>query len=159
MKGQVARYAVVSVLALALLVGVMLLVRPLIFSVAGPRDDSVYAVGPTGSISATAPLVEELLLNTPHRLLGERPNGPHAAITVVVSRTLTGLYSVVNAWSPVSNCAVTVREDRLVDCRAHAWTFTGDPFATADPPLQRFPVTSENGAVVVDFTHPLDAAR
>lgn len=159
MRAQLARYALATALALALLVGVMLLVRPLIFSVAPPRDDSVYAVAPTGSVPATAPLVKELLLNGPHGLLGERSNGTHAALTVVVSRTVTGLYSVVNAWSPVSNCALTVREDRVVDCKAHAWTFTGDPFDTADPPLQRFPVKSDNGAVVVDFTHPLDAVR
>jgi len=34
---------------------------------------------------------------------------------------------------------------------------TGDPFASGDPPLQSFPVTNANGAVIVDFTHPVDA--
>jgi hypothetical protein len=157
-RGQVGRYAAAALAAFALLLGVLLLVRPAIYSVAPPRDDSVYAVGTTASVPATAPVVKDLLLNLPHGLLGERRTGEHAAITVVIARSLTGLFSVVNAWSPVNDCALSAREDRLVDCRGRAWTFAGDPFAGGDPPLQSFPVTSQNGALVVDFTHPVDAA-
>jgi len=152
----VARYLVAAVVAFLLLLGLLLLVRPLIYSVAPPRDDSVYAVVTAASVPTTEPLVRELLLNSPHGLLSERRSGEHAVITVVVSRGLNGLFSVVNAWSPVNDCALTARPDRVVDCRGRAWTLAGDPFTTGDPPLQSFPVTNQNGALVVDFTHPVD---
>ena len=152
-----ARYLVAAVVAFLLLLGLLLLVRPLIYSVAPPRDDSVYAVVTAASVPTTAPVVKELLLNSPHGLLGERRSGEHAVITVVVSRGLNGLFSVVNAWSPVNDCALSARPDRVVDCRGRAWTLAGDPFTTGDPPLQSFPVTTQNGALVVDFTHPVDA--
>ena len=157
MRSLVARYALATAVAFLLLLGLLLLVRPLIYSVAPPRDDSVYAVGTTASVPATAPVVKDLLLNASHGLLGERRNGEHAAITVVISRSLTGLFSVVNAWSPVNDCALTVREGRLTDCRSHAWTFAGAPFSSQDPPLQAFPLTTQNGSLVVDFTRPVDA--
>ncbi len=152
-----ARYLVAAVVAFLLLLGLLLLVRPMIYSVAPPRDDSVYAVVTAASVPTTEPLVKELLLNAPHGLLGERRSGEHAVITVVVSRGLNGLFSVVNVWSPVNDCALTARPDRVVDCRGRAWTLAGDPFTTGDPPLQSFPVTNQNGALVVDFTHPVDA--
>lgn len=155
MKGIVIRYAVVGVVALALLVGLSLFLRWSVLLVAPARDDSVYAVATAASVTTT-PLVREVLLNEPHGLLGERLNDSHAAITLVVSRAVTGEYSVVNAWSPVSNCAVTVSADRLTDCAGHAWTFAGDSLASSDPPLQRFAVTNENGALIADLTHPVD---
>jgi hypothetical protein len=154
---NVTRYAVAAAIAFLLLLALLLLVRPMIYSVAPPRDDSVYAVATSASVPASEPLVKELLLNTPHGLLGERRSGEHAVITVVVARGLNGVFSVVNAWSPTSDCALTARPDRLVDCRGHQWTVSGDPFASGDPPLQSFPVTNANGAVIVDFTHPVDA--
>ena len=157
MSANVARYAVAALIAFLLLLGLLLLVRPMIYSVAPPRDDSVYAVATAASVPTSEPLVKELLLNTSHGLLGERPSGEHAVITVVVARALNGLISVVNAWSPTNGCALTARPDRLVDCRGHEWTLSGDPFASGDPPLQSFPVTNVNGAVIVDFTHPVDA--
>jgi hypothetical protein len=156
-RSQIGRYALATAVAFLLLLGLLLLVRPLIYSVAPPRDDSVYAVATTASVPTTAPLVKDLLLNTSHRLLGERRNGEHAAITVVISRSPSGLFSVVNAWSPVDDCGLTLREDRLVDCRSHAWTFAGAPFSSGDRPLQAFPVTNQNGSLIVDFTHPVDA--
>jgi len=152
-----ARYVVAAAVAFLLLLGLLLLVRPLIYSVAPPRDDSVYAVATAASVPSTEPLVKELLLNSPHGLLGERRSGEHAVITVVVARGLNGLFSVVNAWSPVNDCALTARQDRVVDCRGRAWTLAGDPFTSGDRPLQSFPVTNQNGALVVDFTHPVDA--
>jgi hypothetical protein len=45
----IARYALVAALGLVLLVGAMLLVRPLIFSVAPERGDANYAL-----VAATA---------------------------------------------------------------------------------------------------------
>lgn len=150
------RYAVYFVLALLALVGLTLLVRPLIFSFAPPRDDSVYAVAATAEIG-DKPVVKDLLLNESHGLPGERANGAHAAITVTISRNLAGGYRVLNAWSTTSDCAVRVREDRLVDCRDHAWTFEGAPFVATDRPLQTFPSVVRNGALVTDFTRPVDA--
>jgi hypothetical protein len=152
----VARYLVAAVVAFLLLLGLLLLVRPMIYSVAPPRDDSVYAVVTAASVAVTEPRVMELPLNSPHGLLGERRSGEHAVITVVVSRGVNGLFSVVNAWSPVNDCALTAGPDRVVDCRGRSWTLAGDPFTTGDPPLQSFPVTNQNGALVVDFTHPVD---
>lgn len=157
MSANVTRYAVAAAIAFLLLIGLLLLVRPMIYSVAPPRDDSVYAVTTTASVPTSEPLVKEILLNTPHGLLGERRSGEHAVITVVISRRLTGLFTVVNAWSPTDGCALSARADRLVDCRGHEWTLSGDPFASGDRPLQSFPVTNESGAVIVDFTHPVDA--
>jgi hypothetical protein len=152
----VLRYIVTGLVAVTLIVALALSVRVLIYLVPPPRDDSVYALTTTASVSTT-PIVKVVLLNSPHGLLGERPNGSHAAITLVVSRTLTGQYSVVNAWSPVSGCALAVTSDRLTDCRGRAWTFAGDPVDASDAPLQRFAVTSENGALIADLTHPVDA--
>jgi hypothetical protein len=157
-NSPVLRYALTGLLALAALVGLTLLVRPLIFSIASPRDDSVYALVPVASVSST-PVVKEVLLNTSHGLLGERPQGAHVAITLLISRPVAGGYSVVDAWSPLNDCALTVATDRLLDCRQHAWTFAGDPIASGDPVLERFAVTSENGALIADLTHPVDAAR
>jgi hypothetical protein len=90
-------------------------------------------------------------------LPGERSNGAHRAITVVISRSLAGGFRVLNAWSPVAGCAVIFREDRLVDCEDRAWTFEGDPFVSSDPQLQSFPTVVRSGAVVSDFTRPVDA--
>jgi len=156
MRGLVARYLAIGVVALVLLVALSVSVRGLIYLVAPPRDDSVYALAPTTSVT-TKPIVKEVLLNTSHGLLGERPNQTHVAITLVISRTLTGEYSVVNAWSPVNDCALTVAADRLTDCAAHGWTFAGDPVNPGDPPLQRFAVQNENGALIADLTHAVDA--
>jgi len=158
MRPTILRYAIAFVLALAALVGLLLLVRPLIFTFSSPRDDSVYAVAATGEIGET-PRVKELVLNEPHGLQGERPNGPHAAISVVITRTLTGQFSVMSAWSVVHQCLVVVAADRLRDCRGSTWTFSGEPISPGAPPLQQFPVHVEQGAVVVDFTRPVAVTR
>jgi len=92
------RYALAVGVAFLLLLGLLLLVRPLIYSVAPPRDDSVYVVATTSSVPTNGHLVRDFLLNTPHGLLGERRSGEHAVIHVVIARGLTGLFSVVNAW-------------------------------------------------------------
>ncbi len=155
MRDGVLRYAVMAFGGFVVLFGLLLLVRPFIFSVAPPRDDSVYAVAAVGDLTG-GPLVRPILLNAPHGLQGERTSDGHAEISVVISRTVTGQYAVVNAWSPVEACAVSLGADRVTDCRGHQWTLAGDPFATTDPPLQRFPVRIENGAIMVDFTTPVD---
>jgi hypothetical protein len=136
----------------------MLLVRPLIFSLAPPLDDGNYRLIATASADQGVQLVE-ILLNEPHGLLGEVVAGEHAGLTVVVAPVIgTGRYTVVNAWSPTNDCAIQLGPDRLVDCAGDTWTYDGIPIDPAGTPLQRFPATVRNGAVVVDFTHPVDAA-
>src|SRR4029077_11271540 len=112
-RANITRYAVATAIAFLLLLGLLLLVRPMIYSVAPPRDDSVYAVAAAASVPISEPLVKELLLNSPHGLLGERRSGEHAVITVIVARGLDGLFSVVSAWSPTNGCAMAAREDRV----------------------------------------------
>jgi hypothetical protein len=154
MAAAVLRYALAAIVGVALIVGLMLLVRPFIFSFAAPRDDTNYAVIATSEVGEQ-PLVRDLLLNTPHNLLGERRNGEHAEITVVVSRGPGGQFFVVNAWSSARPCAVTVVGNQLQDCGGAAWTLAGDALAGADAPLQRWAATVEQGAVTVDFTRPI----
>jgi hypothetical protein len=155
-RETVLRYAVLAIGGFVLLLALLLLVRPFIFSLAPPRDDSVYAVATVGELTG-GPLQRDLLLNRPHDLLGERPSGSHAELTVVISRTVTGQYAVVSSWSTVNDCALTLGADRVRDCRGVQWTLAGDPFDSADPPLQRFTVRVENGALIVDFTSPVSA--
>lgn len=154
MAASVLRYALASLIGIALIVGLMLLVRPFIFSFAAPRDDTNYAVIATSAVGEQ-PVVRDLLLNAPHNLLGERRSGQHAEITVVVSRGAGGQFSVVNEWSTARPCAVTVVGNQLQDCGGAAWTLAGDPLAGASAPLQRWAVTVDQGAVVVDFTRPI----
>jgi hypothetical protein len=154
MGAPVLRYVVAAVVGIALLVGLMLLVRPFIFSFAAPRDDTNYAVIAADAVG-DGPVVRDLLLNEPHNLLGERPSGQHAEITVIVSRDVGGEFSVVNAWSTARPCTVSVVGNQLQDCGGAAWTLAGDPLAGAPAPLQRWAVRIEQGALIVDFTQPI----
>lgn len=156
MRDTVVRYAILAIGGFLVLLALLLLVRPFIFSLGPPRDDSVYAVATVGDLTG-GPLQRDLLLNGPHGLLGEQDSGGHAELSVVISRTVTGQYAVVSSWSPVNDCALTLGADRVTDCRGVQWTLAGDPFVSSDPPLQRFPVRVENGAIVVDFTSPVSA--
>jgi hypothetical protein len=153
----IGRYVAVSVVAIAVLVGIMLLVRPLIFTFAPARDDHNYPVAAVADVDALTdpPLLRELILNDPHALLGEVVDGEHARLTVVVSAAPIGGFAVVNAWSPSHDCAVSIGPDRLVDCAGDTWTWAGVPINPAGPTLQSFPAVGRNGAVVVDFTRPI----
>ncbi|MDQ6682759.1 MAG: hypothetical protein M3Y88_05725 [Chloroflexota bacterium] len=150
------RYALAALLALAGLVAIMLVIRPLIFSLAPARGDANYAVAATAEVAR--PIHRDLLLAASHGLRGERPQeGGHVAISIVVAPLPGGGYSVVNATSPESGCPVTIGADRLVDCRGRGWTYDGTPIGSGQPPLQRFPVAVRSGAVIVDFTRPYSA--
>jgi hypothetical protein len=152
----IARYAVAALLGVAVLVGLMLLVRPLIFSLAPPLDDANYRLVATVQADQGVQLIE-LVLSEPHGLLGEVVDGERARLTVVISPVIgTGRYTVVNAWSPTNDCGIGLGPDRLVDCVGDAWTYEGIPIDPADPPLQRFPTVVRNGAAVVDFANPVD---
>ena len=153
---MLARYAVLGVIGVVLLGGIMLLARPLIFSLGSPRDDSGYPVI-AAQVADAGSRVIELLLTDPHDLPGEQRIDDHASFTVVISPLPGGGYAVVAAWSPTNDCRLTLGADRLVDCDADAWTYEGLPLNSADPPLQRFPLTVTDGVIVVDFTRPYDA--
>lgn len=143
-----------GLLAAAAVGGILLLVRPFIFSFAPPLDDTNYTVA--GVLDARAkPMLVEIVLNEAHGLPGEVHRDNRVGLTVVVSSVGTDAFAVVDAWSPTNDCAVTLGADRLVDCRGDTWTFDGVPIDPADPGLTEFPTTVRNGAVVVDFTRPI----
>jgi hypothetical protein len=150
----VRRYAVAGLLTAAAVGGLLLLVRPFIFSFAPPLTDANYTVASATTIRA-APKLVEIVLNESHDLPGEVHRDERVGLTVVVSAVGTDAFAVVDAWSPVNDCAVTLGADRLVDCAGDTWTFGGVPIDPADPALLAFPTTVSNGAVVVDFTRPI----
>ena len=80
------------------------------------------------------------------------------AITVIVAQLPGSQVSVVNAWSTVNPCAVTIASDAasLVDCDGRAWSLDGQPLdGGAQPALQRFGAELTNGAVIADLTTPV----
>jgi hypothetical protein len=152
------RRAAIGCLVLAIVgFGFAALVRPLIFSVAPPRDDSVVIVG-TLAEAAAEPIRRVQLLSRSYGYDGELDAGDgRVEIAVIATATQSGGVTVVNAASPDrDDCAVEVGADRLVDCEGRTWTYEGLPIDSADPPLQRFPATIEDGAIVVDFTRSPD---
>lgn len=151
------RYVVAGLLAAAAVSGILLLVRPFIFSFAPPLDDTNYTVA--GVLQARgAPMLVELVLNEPHGLPGEVHRDGRVGLTVVVSAIGTDAFAVVDAWSPTNDCPITLGADRLVDCAGDAWTYDGVPIDPSDPALTGFPTTVRNGAVAVDFTRPISPA-
>jgi hypothetical protein len=148
----------VALLAVAGLLVVTLLVRPFIFSFADPRDDANYPLIAAAEADAGAREIE-IVLSDAHGLAGERVRDDRVGLTVVVAPGPVEGYTVVAAWSPSNECALTLTADRLVDCAQDAWTFAGIPLDAAVPALQAFPVTERNGAVIVDFTRPMEAGR
>jgi hypothetical protein len=151
----VVRYAVAALLGLVVLVGAMLLVRPLIFSLAPERGDDNYAVAALSELSS-GPIERQLLLNRSHAIPGEQPNGARVQIQVIVSQPPVGGIAVVKGWSETGRCAVTIAGDRLRDCRGSTWTMAGVPISPGAP-LRRFPASVRAGAVVVDFTEAANA--
>lgn len=152
----IGRYVVAGLLVAAVVSGLLLLVRPLLFSLAGPLNDTNYTVA--GSAEAdNGPMLVEIVLNEPHGLPGEVRRDQRAGLMVIVAPLGPATFSVVNAWSPTHDCAVTLGPDRLLDCEGDAWTYDGIPIDSADPRLQGFPTRVNNGAVVVDFTRPISA--
>ncbi len=147
----VRRYVVAGVLAAAAIGGLLLLVRPFIFSFAPPLGDANYTVASAAAIR-NGPQLVEIVLNESHGLPGEVHRDDRVGLTVVVSALGQDAFAVVDAWSPTNDCAVALAADRLVDCAGDAWTFDGVPLDPADLALLSFPTTVSNGAVVVDFT-------
>jgi hypothetical protein len=155
----VGRYAVLALLAIGVLLAITLAVRPFIFGVAGPlRDDDNYTLTSV-SEADQGPRLIEVVLNDSHGLAGEVERDDRVGYSVVLA-PLPGRsgYSVVGAWSPTADCALTIDQDRLRDCRGDTWTFDGFPFDSGDPALTAFPAIVRNGAVIADFTSPIDPA-
>lgn len=152
------RRAAVGCLVLAIgAIVLALLVRPAIFSVAPPRDDSAVTVGTSTEI-ASGPRIREVVLARAHGWDGERPAGDgRVQLALVLAPSRFGGFSAVAAASPVEpDCALEVGADRLVDCAGRAWTFEGVPLDSAHPPLDRFPVSVEDGSVRVDLTRTIE---
>jgi hypothetical protein len=150
----VRRGIVAGVLAAAAVGGLLLLVRPFLFSFAPPLGDANYTVASAAAIR-NGPALVEIVLNESHDLPGEVHRNEAVGLTVVVSAVGTDAFAVVDAWSPTNDCAVTLAADRVVDCAGDTWTFDGVPIDPADPALLAFPTTVRSGAVVVDFTRPI----
>ncbi|MEO8638934.1 MAG: hypothetical protein ABI458_03345 [Chloroflexota bacterium] len=153
----VRRSVVAGLLAAAAVGGLLLLVRPVIFSFAPPLSDANYTVASAATIR-NGPALVEIVLNESHDLPGEVHRDEAVGLTVVVSAVGTDAFAVVDAWSPTNDCALTLAADRVVDCAGDTWTFDGVPIDPADPPLLAFPTTVNNGAVVADFTRPISSA-
>lgn len=149
------RRAAIGCLVIAAVgLGLAGLVRPLIFSVAPPRDDSVVIVATSAEL-ADGPILREQILARSYGWLGERDAGDgRTQLFLVVAESAFGGAAVVNAASPVADdaCRVEIGADRLRDCEGNAWTFEGLPIDSADPPLQRFPAELSAGSVVADLT-------
>jgi hypothetical protein len=153
----IARTAVGCLVAFVLLVGALLLVRPLIFSVAPPRDDGAVVVASAAQV-ANGPVLRPIVLSRSRSLLGEQAlDAGRVQVSVVAGRTAAGVAWVVNAASPVAaDCPVEIEADRLVDCEGRAWAYGGEPIDPGLPPLQRFATEIREGAVIADLTAPLD---
>lgn len=152
----VRRYVVTGLLTAAVVGGLLLIVRPLIFSFAPPLTDANYTVASAASIR-NGPALVEIVLNESHDLPGELHRDERVGLKVVVSAVGPDAFAVVDAWSPTNDCAVSLRADRVTDCAGDTWTFDGVPIDPADPGLLAFPTTVSNGAVVVDFTRPMSS--
>jgi hypothetical protein len=145
----------------AALIGLMLLVRPLIFTFAPPRDDSGVIIG-SASQFAGEPERIEVVLSRSYGHDGEQPledGGGQVQLSVFASAATAGGISVVNAASPIEpDCPVELAGDRLSDCAGRTWAFDGTPIDPDLPPLQRFAARVERGAVSVDLTRSVEGA-
>jgi hypothetical protein len=154
------RRALIGCGALAVLgIVAVLLVRPAIFTFAEPRDDSVVTMGTLTAATSTGPFRHDVILSRSYGWDGEQDAGDgHVQMGVIVSPATFGGISAVAAASPVEEpCPLEIGADRLTDCAGRQWTLDGLPLDAADPPLDRFPVTVEDGTIVVDLTRTLPA--
>jgi hypothetical protein len=151
------RRAVIGCLALVV-VGVVavLLVRPAIFSLAPPRDDSAVIVATLSELS-DGPIRRDVVLSRSYGHDGEIDAGSgRVQLALVVAPAAFGSTLVLNGASPgPDGCAVEVEVGRLVDCTGRAWTLDGRPIDASDEPLQQFAVEVVEGAVRVDLTEAI----
>jgi len=154
------RRALIGCGALAV-VGIVavLLVRPAIFTFAEPRDDSVVTMGTLTAATSAGPTRHDVILSRSYGWDGEQDAGDgHVQISVIVSPGTLGGLAAVAAASPVDDdCPLEIGADRLTDCAGRQWTLDGLPLDSADPPLDRFPISVDDGTVIVDLTQTLPA--
>lgn len=152
------RRAVLGCLVLALVgLAVAGLVRPLIFTVAPPRDDTRVIVGTLTELNE-GPIERDQLLSRSYGYHGEIDAGDgRAQIRLIVTAPAFGAPTVLNAASPLQDdCRIGLGADRLVDCADRQWTLEGLPIDSAHPPLERFPSQVEEGAIVADLTRTVE---
>lgn len=152
------RRAAIGCLLLAVLgLGAAALVRPAIYLLAPPRDDARVIVGTLTELG-TSPIERDQLLGRSYGHDGETDAGDgRVQIGLIIAPAGFGAASVVNAASPLADdCPVEIGADRLLDCEGRAWTYQGLPIDSADPPLERFAVQIENGAIVADLTESVE---
>ncbi len=152
------RRAAIGCLVIALLgLGAAALVRPAIYLLAPPRDDARVIVATLTELDA-GPIARDQVLARSYGHDGERDAGEgRVQIRLIIAPGSFGAATVVNAASPLDeDCRVEIGADRLFDCEQRAWTYQGLPIDSADPPLERFAVQIESGAIVADLTKPID---
>jgi hypothetical protein len=153
----VRRYAVGCLLIAVVVFGVILLVRPAIFTIAPPRDDTAVVVA-TAADAAAGPMRRDVILGRSYGHDGELDAGEgRVQLGLLIGPGAAGGVAVLNAASPVAtDCPVDIGADRLTDCGGRSWTFDGVSLDDADPPLQRFAARVEDGSVVADLTMAVD---
>ncbi len=151
------RRAAVGCLLVALAaLALALIVRPAIFSLAPPRDDSAV-IAATATEVAGGPVRRDLVLSRSRGWSGERDAGDgRVQVSVILAPSSTfGGVSAVNAASPGrTDCSIEIGADRLTDCDGRAWTFEGFPIDPADAPLERIVTEIASGSIVLDMTGP-----
>jgi hypothetical protein len=151
------RWFGIGVLAVIGLVALLLLVRPLIYTVAEPRGDANLGVASVAELTS-GPITRTVLLTQSHGLLGEAPQPNGVSLVLVIARLPGSQVAVVNARSSVDPCAVSIAAGgtELTDCGGRRWALDGSPLDGGDQPaLQRFAATVEQGGVIVDLTRPV----
>ncbi|HEX6473496.1 MAG TPA: hypothetical protein VF114_00215, partial [Candidatus Limnocylindria bacterium] len=129
----VGRYAILAGLAVLVLLGITLLVRPFITSLAPERNDSRYVLFSIAEADR-GPQLKEIVLNDRHGFPGEVVRDERVGYTVVVAPLPgRGGYSAVGAWSPSGDCPLAIDGDRLRDCDGATWTFEGFPIDPDGP--------------------------
>lgn len=154
------RRALIGCGALAILgIVAVLLVRPAIFTFAEPRDDSVVTMGTLTAATSAGPTRHDVILSRSYGWDGEQDAGDgRVQMSVIISPVTFGGIAAVAASSPGDGgCPLEIGVDRLTDCGGREWTLDGLPLDPADPPLDRFPISVDDGAVVVDLTQALPA--
>jgi hypothetical protein len=157
-EGVPVRAAVIGCLGLSL-IGVLavLLLRPTILLFTDPTGDDQVILGPA-SMTDAGPVEVGVVLMRAYGWDGEADaGGRRAELAVIVARGQVSGTSTVAAASPLrDDCPLEITADRLVDCDGHAWTFDGFAIDPADPSLNRFPTSIDDGQIVADFTRTLD---
>jgi hypothetical protein len=152
------RRAALGCLVIALAgLALALIVRPAIFSLAPPRDDSAIIVATAAEVSG-GPVQREVLLSRSYGWPGERDaGGGRVQLGLIVSPGAFSAINAVAAASPVADdCPLEIGPVGLTDCGGRAWTLDGVPLESGLPPLVRFPVDVAGGSVTVDLTRTIE---